>query len=192
MIVPLISEIQGYLTAVAEREIAWITSCVKQATQCDLVQSKLHIELLDQFLLVLPYIIPTQEDILSLTLWHTDLHCGNIFMDSAQFSQISGIIDWQGVSLAPFFRQARFASAFECGWACPWGAVMPHPLQADTGVLSEDDRQDVQLEYTEVKLKKFYEIASRKFNTLLFRALDSMQVKDNDLIPSIFDLVGRS
>jgi len=157
-----------------------------------LLQSKLHVELLEQFLQVLPHIITTQEDILSPTLWHTDLHRGNIFVDSTQYSQISGIIDWQGVWLAPFFRQARFASAFDCDWDYPWGAVKPPPLREDIEGLSEDERQDAQLEYTEVKLKKFYEIASRKFNPLLFRALDSVQVEDNHLIPLIFDLVGRS
>lgn len=69
---------------------------------------------------------------------------------------------------------------------------MPPPLRTDIGVLREDDRKAAQLEYNDVKLKKFYEVASRKFNPRLFRALDAVQVKDEHLIPSIFDLVGRS
>ena len=69
---------------------------------------------------------------------------------------------------------------------------MPPPLRAHIDVLSEDERQEAQLEYSEGKLKKYYEDASRKFNPLLFQALDTMQVEDNYLIPSIFDLVGRS
>lgn len=103
--------VESYFTAVAKREIAWITSYAKQDAHSDMSQSKLHIELLERLIVVLPYIIPKQEDILSPTLWHTYLHRGNIFVDSTQISRISGIIDWQGVWLAHFLRQARFASA---------------------------------------------------------------------------------
>ncbi|KAL3421539.1 hypothetical protein PVAG01_07985 [Phlyctema vagabunda] len=183
---------EDYFTAVVKREIAWITSCVKQDTQADASQSKSHVELLEKFLLILPYIIPKSEDIRSPTLWHTDLHRGNIFVDSPQSPQISGIIDWQGVCIAPFFLQARFASAFDCDWDYPWGAVMPPPLQTNFDELSIEDQHNAQVEYKEVKLKKFYEVASRKFNPRLFRALDAMQIDDEHLIPSIFDLVGRS
>ncbi|KAG6374991.1 hypothetical protein JVT61DRAFT_3766 [Boletus reticuloceps] len=56
-----------------------------------------HVRLLDDFLAVIPSIIP--PDILcGPVLWHIDFHEGS--------SDIIGLIDWQGVSVRPLFLQA--------------------------------------------------------------------------------------
>jgi hypothetical protein len=142
--------------------------------------------------MVLPYIIPRDRAICYPTLWHTDLHGDNIFVDESDPSKITGIIDWQGVVAAPFFLQARFPSLFECDHPYPWGTVAPE-LPENYETLPYDERKQAKTEYQEVQLKKFYEIASRKFNPLLFRALDmTHEDDDNQITSTLFDIVGRS
>ncbi|KAI9835514.1 MAG: hypothetical protein M1819_001965 [Sarea resinae] len=42
------------------------------------------------------------------TLWHTDLHMGNIFVSEEDPRVIVGLIDWQFTSILPLFVQARW------------------------------------------------------------------------------------
>ncbi|KAL4756226.1 uncharacterized protein BDW70DRAFT_164694 [Aspergillus foveolatus] len=42
------------------------------------------------------------------TLWHTDLHMGNIFVAPKNNSQITALIDVQSLSILPLFLQARW------------------------------------------------------------------------------------
>ncbi|OJK00903.1 hypothetical protein ASPACDRAFT_1887630 [Aspergillus aculeatus ATCC 16872] len=70
-----------------------------------------HIQLLERFLTVLPYILPPEE-ILTPVLLHSDLHHHNIFVDLSDPTNISSIIDWQTVYTVPMFMQARYPSMF--------------------------------------------------------------------------------
>lgn len=85
--------------------------------------------------------------------------------------------------------QARFPSVFDCDGPYPWGAVEPKlPEEYDT--LPEADKEEAENRFSEVRLKKFYEMASRKFNPFVFQAMDTM--KGCEPIALIFHLVGRS
>lgn len=137
-----------------------------------------HIRLLEQFLSVLPFILPLGKDIDSPVLWHHDLHLENIFVDDTDPSKISGIIDWQAVWAAPLFIQARFPSVFNYDGPYVWGTVEPK-LPADFDSLSELDKELASDRLSEKRLKKFYEVASRKFNPLVFKALDAMRNEDD-------------
>ncbi|KAB8219740.1 hypothetical protein BDV33DRAFT_191668 [Aspergillus novoparasiticus] len=160
-----------YLTAVARRSI------------------KHHIELLEKFITLLPYILPTGEATRP-TLMHHDLHLDNIFVDSADPTKISIIIDWQAVYISPLFLQARFPSVFDCDDLYPWGAVQPE-LPDDFDTLSPTEKELAREVHDRLRLKKFYELASRKFNPLLAKAMDAMQ-NDDDPTSYIFYLVGQS
>ncbi|KAI9681332.1 MAG: hypothetical protein M1817_002615 [Caeruleum heppii] len=191
---------EEYFAAVAKREMAWIrTFGSKQSShgapqlQSQRISPEAHLNLLKQFLQLLPHIMPKDKNVTFPTLWHTDLHHDNIFVDTSDPSQITGIIDWQEIWAAPFFTQARFASAFDCDEDYPDGIVMPR-LPEDYDDLSETDKSRADAGLKAIKLKKFYEIASRKFNPLLFRAMDAIQEEDDEdvSLSAIFDLVGRS
>jgi aminoglycoside phosphotransferase (APT) family kinase protein len=66
-----------------------------------------HIRLLDQFLAVVPHILP--PEIISFpVLWHTDLHAGNIMIKPEGIPDAVAIIDWQGMGVAPLFMQSVF------------------------------------------------------------------------------------
>ncbi|PTU22758.1 hypothetical protein P175DRAFT_0555424 [Aspergillus ochraceoroseus IBT 24754] len=117
-------------------------------------------------------------------LMHHDLHFDNIFVDAADPTAISSIIDWQAVYAAPLFLQARFPSIFECDDPYPWGAVQPQ-LPNNFQSLSLEERETAKEALARLRLKKFYELASRKFNPLLVRAMDAM-MDDNDPTAYIF------
>ena len=53
------------------------------------------------------YLLPTDESISTPSLWHSDLHTGNIFVNPDNHTEVVGFIDWQGTELAPLFNQIR-------------------------------------------------------------------------------------
>ncbi|KAJ5084085.1 hypothetical protein NUU61_008664 [Penicillium alfredii] len=132
---------------------------------------------------MLPYILPT-NDLLRPVLLHHDLHAENIFIDDADPSKVFSIIDWQALYASPLFLQARFPSVFDSDDPYPWGAVQPkRPENFDTRQVEETlDR---------IRLKKFYELATRKFNPLLVKVMDAMR-RDDDPTTFIFYIVGQS
>ncbi|OAT01925.1 phosphotransferase enzyme family protein [Blastomyces dermatitidis ER-3] len=148
-----------------------------------------HIELLEQFLTVLPHILLRME-ICCPVLLHHDLHTDNIFVDDADPTKISGIIDWQGVTAGPLFMQARFPSVFDCEDSYPWGAVQPE-LHNNFDSLSEQEKAQIMEQHDRVRLKKFYELASRKFNPDITKAMDAMR-NDDDPTSFVFFLLGQT
>ncbi|KAE8370054.1 hypothetical protein BDV27DRAFT_152468 [Aspergillus caelatus] len=121
---------------------------------------------------------------------HHDLHLDNIFVDPKDLRTISSIIDWQAVYIAPLFLQVRFPSAFDCDDPYPWGAIQPElPDNFDT--LSPTKKELARESHERLRLKKFYELASRKFNPLLVKAVDAMQ-NDDDPASYIFYHIGQS
>lgn len=70
-----------------------------------------HLSLLSRYESILPYLRPPALGMLRPTLWHTDLHFGNIFISPEDLANekvtITAIIDWQHTSLRPLYLQAR-------------------------------------------------------------------------------------
>jgi hypothetical protein len=100
-----------YISAIALREIAWIKQyAVPRGADDPLEPSaaqnspSAHISLLEKYLNVTPYLLPTDPDLVTSNLWHKDLHSGNIFIEK---DRITSIIDWQGTWAGPLFTQAR-------------------------------------------------------------------------------------
>ncbi|KAI9934488.1 hypothetical protein MW887_000102 [Aspergillus wentii] len=179
---------EEYLTAIAHREIAVIRKL--NATSClDKASPEKHIQLLEQFMTVLPYILPF-EDVSNPVLLHHDLHTENIFVDETDHTKVSSIIDWQEVYAAPLFLQARFPSVFDCDDPYPWGIIKPE-LPDDFDILSQPEKNMEEERLDRLRLKKFYEIASRKFNPALVQAMDAMADGD-DPTTFIFHLIGHS
>ncbi|OAL28138.1 hypothetical protein AYO20_09557 [Fonsecaea nubica] len=53
---------------------------------------------------VVRYLIPAEASICASHIWHNDLHDENIFVDPANPTKITGIIDWQSTLAAPLFQ----------------------------------------------------------------------------------------
>ncbi|RAH65045.1 phosphotransferase family protein [Aspergillus aculeatinus CBS 121060] len=102
---------QEYFAAIAKQEISRIrtahgrSSSVTAPVGNTRRRRDAHIQLLEQFLTVLPYILP-REEILAPVLLHSDLHHHNIFVDPSDPTRISSIIDWQTAHASPLFMQA--------------------------------------------------------------------------------------
>ncbi|KAF2281565.1 kinase-like protein [Westerdykella ornata] len=73
---------------------------------------------------VLPYIMPKEDAFTATVLWHNDLHSDNIFVNADRPTEITGIIDWQGVHLHPAFLHVHYPSLVEYD-----GPVLP-PLSS--------------------------------------------------------------
>ncbi|KAF4151201.1 hypothetical protein CNMCM6069_004353 [Aspergillus lentulus] len=176
---------QEYLSAVANREIASIQN---QGSKTAIAMDS-HVRLLEQVLTLLPHILPLEE-LSSPALLHHDLHSDNIFVDDADPTKISSIIDWRAVYSAPLSMQARFPSVFDCDDQYPWGAVHPE-LPEDFDTLSQTEKELARDKLARLRLKKSYELASRKFDPLLVKAMDVMR-NDDDPTTFIFHTVGQS
>ncbi|PYH70967.1 phosphotransferase enzyme family protein [Aspergillus vadensis CBS 113365] len=185
----------GYLSAVANREIVRIRHGHRNTNHATVPlgrtpkQRKEHIQLLEKFLTVLPHILPS-DSTHSPVMLHHDLHVDNIFVDGHDPTQITSIIVWQSVHIAPLFLMAKFPSLFNCEDDYTWGAVQPQ-LPTDFDVLPNAERKEAQRKLERLRLKKFYELASRKFNPSLVHAMDQMR-DDNDPTSFIFHIVSQT
>ncbi|KAG9228229.1 kinase-like domain-containing protein [Amylocarpus encephaloides] len=102
---------QDYLTAIANREIAWISSFAVPKPPKDIfVASEAqnspssHISLYQMFLRTIPYLFPKNKKLSGSTLWHWDIHSANLFVEG---NRITSLIDWQDTWAGPLFLQFR-------------------------------------------------------------------------------------
>ncbi|KAI9740018.1 MAG: hypothetical protein M1818_004769 [Claussenomyces sp. TS43310] len=68
---------------------------------------------IQDFLRILPHILPKDDAYTASILWHNDLHTDNIFVNKDPPTEITGIIDWQGVHLKPAFLQVHHPALVE-------------------------------------------------------------------------------
>ncbi|PKY07566.1 hypothetical protein P168DRAFT_98163 [Aspergillus campestris IBT 28561] len=117
-----------------------------------------------------PYLLgPSQP-----TLWHTDLHMGNIFVAEDDPSNVTGFIDWQHSSISPLFLQARWPVVLTPPGEYEEGTVMP---QLPPNYEDMDDYEKELARYNKAKAtwSKAYEIATYLNNR---KAWQGMQVPD--------------
>ncbi|PYH83028.1 hypothetical protein BO82DRAFT_382665 [Aspergillus uvarum CBS 121591] len=137
-----------------------------------------HIQFLEQI-----------SNVFTPVLLHSDLHHHNIFGDMSD-PKISSITDWQTVHTAPLFIPAKFPSIFDCGDTYLWGAVQPR-LPKDFKTLLPAVKKQAEDQLDRLRVKKFYKLASRKFNPALVDAMDKMR-DNSDPTTFIFHIIGRS
>lgn len=99
------------MASIARREIAWKKNyAVPKAPDDPLLVSTAqnnqyaHIRLLEDFLKVALGLLDIDQELSRPTLWHTDLHSSDLFVDD---DRITSVIDWQGVWAGPLFLQAQ-------------------------------------------------------------------------------------
>ena len=105
----------SFLRATIEIQQKWLKKFAHPRSIDDVVSRSVldtspdfHIRLLDQLLEALPYVLPP-EQISFPVLWHTDLHGGNIMVRPEGTPDMLGVLDWQGMGVAPLFLQSVFA-----------------------------------------------------------------------------------
>jgi hypothetical protein len=64
------------------------------------------IRAVENFLDVLPLLMPRDPALLKPCLWHSDLHDENIFVNPEDPTEVTAMIDWQSIEIAPLLAQA--------------------------------------------------------------------------------------
>ena len=104
-----------------------------------------HIEALDRFLAVLPF-LNLPEEYLPHNIWHPDLYDGNIMVEAEGFPNFTGIIDWQHAWIGPRFMQAEFCRMYSYrGTMINMESIIPClPDNFDT--MSPEDQEEANLQ----------------------------------------------
>ncbi|CEJ62630.1 hypothetical protein PMG11_11125 [Penicillium brasilianum] len=95
------------------------------------------------------------------TLWHTDLHMGNIFVNPDECSRIVSLIDFQSTTVLPAFLQAQWPIFLRPPQNYDYvrGIFQPQ-LPEDFDKLDEESRIIALREWSQVKLAKAYEVST--------------------------------
>ncbi|KXG46483.1 Aminoglycoside phosphotransferase [Penicillium griseofulvum] len=95
------------------------------------------------------------------TLWHTDLHMGNIFVAPEEPSRIVSLIDFQSTSVLPAFLQARWPVFLRPPQNYDYVKGIFHPeLPENFKELDEESKVIALRDWTQVKLAKAYEVST--------------------------------
>ncbi|RDB27007.1 Altered inheritance of mitochondria protein 9, mitochondrial [Hypsizygus marmoreus] len=170
------SDAEDYLFDIATREQKWIDLCAKPSIHddhlCGLpLQGKQddHIELLQHYKDLIPFLVPKNHKYLSGHLWHPDLHRGNIFVNRADAPdettgpayEVSSIIDWQNAWIGPAFLQLTVPLLFEAHLGVPSGfRLAKMPAEAEN--LPTDDRAEAQAIHKAAIIHKAFEFMAIK------------------------------
>lgn len=95
------------------------------------------------------------------TLWHSDLHLGNIFVSDQDPTMIVGIIDWQFSSIMPAFTQVQWPTFLNPPENYQEGMVKPE-LPANFDEMDADEKAFAISERNQAMLAKCYEAALTK------------------------------
>ncbi|RAL04249.1 uncharacterized protein BO80DRAFT_422605 [Aspergillus ibericus CBS 121593] len=103
----------------------------------------------------LPELLQTSQP----TLWHTDLHMGNIYVAPDDSTRIVSIIDFQSVSVMPAFLQARWPEFLKPPQDYTEGLVHPQ-LPDGFEDMDEENKILARREWSQAKMAKAYEIST--------------------------------
>lgn len=106
----------------------------------------------------------------SPSLWHNDLHLGNIYVSDDDPTQITSLIDWQSQIIQALFCQVRFPEFFDLPESFEIPA--PPPKRPDNlHEMDEDDRMLAEYEYKQSCMGKAYIAASGFKKSPVYKAL---------------------
>jgi len=104
------------------------------------------------------------------TLWHTDLHMGNIYVSDEEPTQIVSLIDWQSIVVSPLFYQVRFPEFISIGEDYELGSEIP-TLPENIDEMDDDDQAIVRFKHKQTMMGKAYEAASGFKNKNVFKSI---------------------
>ncbi|PIG89456.1 phosphotransferase family protein [Aspergillus arachidicola] len=131
-----------------------------------------YIDLIEKYLKIVPHITQCVTDsagLLQLTLWHSDLHRNNIYVD-LDTEMITDIIDWQNTTVAPLLLQAKVLRMARHISPLPLGWMMPErPEGYET--FSQKDKLKADKLYESALCQKYYEVCTAKNNPRHYAAM---------------------
>ncbi|GLB12524.1 hypothetical protein AtubIFM57258_010206 [Aspergillus tubingensis] len=93
------------------------------------------------------------------TLWHTDLHMGNIYVAPYDRTQIVSVIDFQSISVMPLFLHSRWPEFLKPPDNYTQGFTNPG-LPENFDNLDSDSKLLARREWSQAKLAKAYEVST--------------------------------
>lgn len=165
--------------AIGRREL----TCVHNASQFPLSPISLRgpgtytpsrrvkIAALENYLELVPYLLPTDSSILASFLWHGDLHSENIFVNPDKPSEILGIIDWQSTQILPLYELAR--QPFFLDYEGPPVVGLERPeFPEDWDQLNPTEQKKAHALYLDMALSALYRTLVHETNPVLYRAME--------------------
>ena len=104
------------------------------------------------------------------TLWHTDIHMGNIFVAEDEPDKVTGFIDWQHTSISPLFMQVRWPTFLAPPEDYPEGQVMPQ-LPPGYEDMEAEDKEIALYIKQKATWAKAYEVATLLNDKKAWRAM---------------------
>lgn len=129
-----------------------------------------HLESLDKYLQIAPYLIPSSNDTLTRpTIRHLDLQPNNVFI--SKDLNITGLIDWQHCAINPLFLQCGIPNSLQnYGDSISESLTLPE-LPQDFDELSEDEQFEQVMLLRRRQLHYFYVAATEELNPAHYTAL---------------------
>ncbi|PYI11238.1 serine/threonine protein kinase [Aspergillus sclerotiicarbonarius CBS 121057] len=119
-----------------------------------------HIDILTKVRETIPHLgdFPPLQQFAKPTLWHNDLHLGNIYVSEQDPTSIVNIIDWQFTSIMPSFMQVQWPSFLAPPDGYETGIVKPE-LPPNFDEMDADEKAFAITERDQALLSKCYEAA---------------------------------
>lgn len=148
-----------------------------------------HLQLLDVAIKFIPVLAgtPLLQRYGRPTLWHTDLHMGNIFVSEKDLTKVVGVIDWQFVSILPGFIQARWPEFLTPPEGYETGPIEPQ-IPTDFQEMDPDEQAYAVLQKDQALQAKCYEVALSRCHRDSYLALTGI----HDTIRRLFFLCERT
>jgi hypothetical protein len=105
------------------------------------------------------------------TLWHTDLHMGNIFVSNEDPTKIVSIIDWQFISVGPMFLQVTWPEFLKPTQEYTLGVVEPK-LPDGFDQLDAEEQAAATATQKDAILTKSYELRSLRQSPNIYHSLN--------------------
>ena len=124
------------------------------------------------YLGLLDSILPAVDSsIASPHLWHSDLHSGNIFVDPADHTKITGIIDWQSTEASPLYFAAMQPPFLKHKGSRVEGFERPR-LPDNFEELSEAEKRQAEALFEQRSLVALYRLLVSKYYPRLHKAFE--------------------
>jgi hypothetical protein len=181
--------LETYLSAIGDRE----RTCIKRIARLPKSPIMLcgpgtyqptrekKLKALQYYSSLIRYLLPTDESILTPSLWHSDLHTGNIFVNPNNYTEVVGIIDWQATELAPLFSQIR--QPYFLDHDGPTVRGLERPRRPDNfAELDPADQEEANALYVKRSLCSAYRYLLNQKYPRLYRALSFQETPNFGLL----------
>lgn len=129
-----------------------------------------HLESLEKYLRIVPYLIPTGNDTLTRpTLRHPDLQPNNVFVSDDL--NITGLIDWQHCAILPLFLQCGIPNSLQNYGDSVSESLKPPALPHNFDELCESEQFEQVVLLRRRQLHYFYVAMTAKLNPTHYDAL---------------------